>query len=138
MPESSTYQLPGDIQMPSPYRRYPCYQIWFYDGVQTALDRLQPLDDFELRRDKGARVADAYRAGFEAGKRYRATNHLDSPELTPLGRLAQKPRQKTWFTTGVEDFLSGRQPMDDTRLRSRYGDGAANEYRAGFEAAKIG
>ena len=133
------YQLPDGIQMPERFARRISFQIWFYEGVQAAVGGHPPRDEFKLRREKGKTIADAYQEGYRVGEEY-VRQHLTEimPKPTRGSKTQYENSKQTWFKLGFEDALKNIPPINETKLRSRYGKGAASEYKAGYELGKRG
>jgi hypothetical protein len=134
MSNNKDYQLPDGIEMPERFAKSLSTQIWFFDGVQTAINKHPPLDDYELRIGKGERIANAYKAGYDAGKNYLMQQPSDNESKSVgVSKTSRDDPKKTWFVLGVEDALSNRPPINESHLRKQHGSGAASEYKAGYE-----
>ena len=134
MAKQGTYQLPEGIQMPPRYSGSLCYQIWFYEGVQTALQGEKPRSESDMRRSYGDGITRSYLAGYQAceqmGERADKRADIVIPE-----QYAKSTQEKAWFSLGVEDALAGNDfetLVGSTRMASVL----FRAYQAGYTAGK--
>jgi hypothetical protein len=122
--------------MPASYSGSLCYQIWFYEGVQSAMDGEQPRGEFEMRRSYGNGITNSYLAGYQAweqmGEMTEKPAQIDIPE-----EFAKSTQEKAWFSLGVEDARAGNDfetLVGSTRMSSVL----FRAYQAGYTAGKQG
>ncbi len=134
MAKRGAYQLPEGIQMPTRYIGSLCYQIWFYEGVQTALKGEQPKSEYEMQSSYGDGIAQSYFSGYQACEQM-AERAEKRTEVVIPEKYAQSTQEKAWFSLGVEDALAGNDfetLVGSTRMASVL----FRAYQAGYTAGK--